>query len=117
MNAVRAILTTLAFLVSAASLAQVPDRSRDNLTVVVRESMGANRPDDSFAPTGKVTAKLPDGRVIEMEMASWEYIGDTHIRFVFDGPGSIRISVFEALRTFPRRRASGASHARQRAPR
>jgi uncharacterized protein YtpQ (UPF0354 family) len=35
---------------------------------------------------GKFTAKLPDGKEIELEMASWEFIGDTHIRFVFDGP-------------------------------
>lgn len=86
MNALRAVLILLAVAVSMASMAQVPDRSRENLMVVVRESMGANRPDDAFTPTGKVRARLPDGRVIEMEMASWEYIGDTHIRFVFDGP-------------------------------
>lgn len=54
--------------------------------VVVRESIGANRLDDSFTPTGKFKAKLPDGREIEGEFASWEFIGDTHIRFVFDGP-------------------------------
>lgn len=54
--------------------------------VVVRESIGANRPDDRLTPTGKAKAKLPDGREIELEMASWEFIGDTHIRFVFDGP-------------------------------
>jgi hypothetical protein len=54
--------------------------------VVVRESIGANRPDDKFTPTGKMKAKLSDGRELELEMASWEFIGDTHIRFVFDGP-------------------------------
>jgi len=54
--------------------------------VVVRESIGANRAEDAFSPTGKVKAELPDGQKIEMEMASWEFIGDTHIRFVFDGP-------------------------------
>jgi hypothetical protein len=32
---------------------------------------------------------LADGREIEFEMASWEFIGDTHIRFVFDGPQSM----------------------------
>ena len=31
-------------------------------------------------------AKLPDGREVELETASWEFIGDTHIRIVFDGP-------------------------------
>jgi len=57
--------------------------------VVVRESMGANRQEDRLSPTGKAKAKLPDGREIEFEMASWEFIGDTHIRFVFDGPQSM----------------------------
>src|SRR6267378_755568 len=86
MNSTRAFFVLASFLASVTSFAQAPDRTRDNFMVVVRESMGANRPDDSFSPTGKVKAKLPDGRVIEMEMASWEYIGDVHIRFVFDGP-------------------------------
>ena len=79
-------LLALASLPSIAQTASGPDRSRENLMVVVRESIGANRPEDTFTPTGKGKATLPDGRVIEMEMASWEYIGDTHIRFVFDGP-------------------------------
>jgi hypothetical protein len=67
----------------------VPEKTRDNFMVVVRESMGANRPDDRLTPTGKAKARLPDGREIEFEMASWEFIGDTHIRFVFDGPASM----------------------------
>lgn len=54
--------------------------------VVVRETFGANRPEDVFIPTGKMTLQLPDGKQVEIELASWEYIGDTHIRFVFDGP-------------------------------
>ena len=73
----------------AAALAQspaMPERTRENLMVVVRESIGANRAEDALTPTGKAKAKLPDGREIEFEMASWEFIGDTHIRFVFDGP-------------------------------
>jgi hypothetical protein len=84
LNTARALL--LLSLLSLQVFAQVPERSRENLMVVVRESIGANRPDDSFTPTGKVKAQLPDGRIIEMEMYSWEYIGDIHIRFVFDGP-------------------------------
>lgn len=53
--------------------------------VVLRETIGANRQNDAFAPTGKAKAQLPDGREVEIETASWEYIGDLHIRFVFDG--------------------------------
>jgi hypothetical protein len=63
--------------------------SRDNFMVVVRESAGANRLDDAFKPMGKTKGRLPDGREIEIELASWEFIGDTHIRFVFDGPRSM----------------------------
>ena len=57
--------------------------------VVVRESIGADKKDESFKPTGKAKAKLQDGREIEIEMASWEFIGDTHIRIVFDGANSM----------------------------
>lgn len=64
----------------------MPERTRENFMVVVRESMGANRPEDTFTPTGKAKAKLPDGREIEIDTAMWDFIGDTHIRFVFDGP-------------------------------
>lgn len=76
-------------LLSASAVAQspvMPERTRDNFMVVVRESIGANRTEDALTPTGKMKGKLPDGREIEVEMASWEFIGDTHIRFVFDGP-------------------------------
>lgn len=84
----RLILASL-LLSQITALAQspgMPDRVRDNLMVVVRESMGANRTEDAFAPMGKAKARLPDGREIEIEMAAWEFIGDTHVRFVFDGP-------------------------------
>jgi len=79
----------LSLLVSVSALGQLPpgvSKSRENLMVVVRESISANRSDDSFTPTGKVKARLQDGREIEFEMASWEFIGDLHIRFVFDSP-------------------------------
>lgn len=69
-----------------AQQAAPPERTRENLMVVVRESVGANRQDDAFKPTGAFKARLPDGREVEIEMASWEFIGDTHVRFVFDGP-------------------------------
>lgn len=73
---------------SSSALAQVtPDqlKTRDNLMVVVRESAGSNKLDETLRPFGKMRAKLPDGRDIELEMAWWEFIGDAHVRFVFDG--------------------------------
>ena len=64
----------------------MPERTRENFMVVVRESIGVNRTEDALTPMGMAKAKLPDGREIDIEMASWNFIGDTHIRFVFDGP-------------------------------
>ena len=64
----------LSFSASAQATA-VDEKSQDNFMVVVRESMGANRLDDSFTPTGKLKAKLSNGTEIELEMASWEFIG------------------------------------------
>lgn len=88
----RLLALLAAFTIWTPALAQqgnAPERTRENFMVVVRESMGANRPDDRLSPTGKFKAKLPEGREIELEMASWDFIGDTHIRFVFDGPQSM----------------------------
>lgn len=84
------VLTFLSLL-SAFATAQTstPANTRENFMVVVRESVGANRTEDAFVPTGKMKSKLADGREIELETASWEFIGDTHIRFVFDGPLSM----------------------------
>ncbi len=88
---IRSVVTAAAFVLSIASSAQAqtsgaPEKTRENLMVVIRESIGANKQDELPKPTGKAKAKLADGREIEIEMASWELIGDTHIRFVFDGP-------------------------------
>jgi hypothetical protein len=88
---VRSVITTAAFVVSIAYGEQaqtgvVPEKTRENLMVVVRESIGRNKLDELLIPTGMGKAKLADGREIEIELAWWELIGDTHIRFVFDGP-------------------------------
>ncbi len=65
------------------------DKRRENLMVVVRESIGSNKQEEAPVATGKAKATLADGREIELEMAWWELIGDTHIRFVFDAPQSM----------------------------
>jgi hypothetical protein len=77
------------FLLRESAMAQVrPERNRgaDNLMAVLRESMGANKQDEALKPSGKARAMLPDGKEVEFEMASFEFIGDMHIRFVFDAP-------------------------------
>ncbi|WGG53130.1 hypothetical protein [Rugamonas sp. DEMB1] len=75
-------------LVQAANLGN--EMSRDNLMVVLRESIGRNKLDDTLVPTAKQRARLANGQEIEIEMAHFEFIGDMHIRFVFDGPQSMR---------------------------
>jgi hypothetical protein len=64
--------------------------TRENLMVVLRETTGANKPDETLVPAGKGKAKLPDGREVEVNSAWFDFIGDMHIRFVFDGPTSMR---------------------------
>ena len=76
------------------------DDSRDNLMVVVRESVGANKTDEILSPIAKARATLPDGREVDIDLASWEFIGDTHIRFVFDGPDSMRNATRQELAQF-----------------
>ena len=59
--------------------------STANLLVVLRESPGANKQDEGLAPFGKIQATLPDGREVEFEASWFEYLGDMHLRLVFDG--------------------------------
>jgi hypothetical protein len=82
---------TIVLLFPAMSMAQSTStaKTRENFMVVVRESIGANRTEDALTPTGKMKARLADGREIELELASWEFIGNLHIRFVFDEPQSM----------------------------
>lgn len=73
---------------STVSLAQVPasfDNSAANLMVVLRESQGANKQVESLVPMGK--AKLTvEGRELEVDLGWFSYLGDMHVRFVFDTP-------------------------------
>jgi hypothetical protein len=65
------------------------DDSAPNLMVVLRESQGANKQTESLVPMGKAKVKLQDGREIEIDTAWFEYLGDMHVRFVFDTPTSM----------------------------
>lgn len=67
------------------------DRSRDNLMVVLREMFNAPvLRTETLQFVGKLRALLPDGKEIELEQAHYLYLGDMHLRFVFDGPVSMR---------------------------
>ncbi|MFZ5548100.1 MAG: hypothetical protein ACOZJX_05345 [Pseudomonadota bacterium] len=65
------------------------DDSAANLMVVLRESQGANNLTESLVPMGKAKARLPDGSDIEIDTAWFQYLGDMHVRFVFDTPTSM----------------------------
>jgi hypothetical protein len=100
MNLLRAFLAFVSAVFAGTTSAHpsaIPEPTRENLMVVVRETIGANRTADSLTPTGPVKGRLHDGREFEMETASWEFIGDTHIRFVFDGPTIMRNATLQDL--------------------
>lgn len=69
---------------------EATDTSATNLLVVLRESRGENKPDDSLQPYGRVVAELPDGKRIELATSWYHYIGDMHIRLVFDAGQSLQ---------------------------
>ena len=66
------------------------DVSASNLIVVLRESLGENKADESLKPYGRVTAQLPDGRNVELATSWYQYLGDMHIRLVFDAGNSLQ---------------------------
>lgn len=72
--------------------------SAANLLVLLRESPGANKQDESLAPFGKIQAKLADGREIEFEASWFQYLGDMHLRLVFDGERRVQSALPEDLR-------------------
>jgi hypothetical protein len=65
------------------------DRSASNLMVVLRESVGSHHPKIDLSPVGPSRFKLPDGKESQVEMAWYKFLGDMHIRFVFDGPNTM----------------------------
>jgi hypothetical protein len=87
------LFTALAAATSIGSATAQPARGFDdsvsNLMVVLRESVGKNKQDESLVPMGKGQFKLPNGREVEVETAWYSYLGDMHLRFVFDTPNSM----------------------------
>lgn len=74
---------------AAAQTGPAVDKTADNLMVVIRETPGANKQDEALEPLGKLRAGLADGKEVELELASFKFLGDMQIRFVFDGPVSM----------------------------
>jgi hypothetical protein len=73
------------------------DTGAHNLLVVLRESRGENKQDESLEPFGKVRARMPDGSNIEFDTSWYRYLGDMHIRLVFDGPQTMQSASPEDL--------------------
>ena len=68
--------------------------SADNLMVVLREWQGGNKPDETLTPIGKVWGDF-NGEAMTMELAWYMFLGDMHIRFVFEGPRSFKNATAE----------------------
>lgn len=66
------------------------DTGAANLMVVLRESTGANKPDETLQPYGKVRTTLANGREAEFDTSWYHYLGDMHLRLVFDSPQSLQ---------------------------
>ncbi|HET8747734.1 MAG TPA: hypothetical protein VFM98_19195 [Ramlibacter sp.] len=73
------------------------EASAANLLVVLRESPGANKQDETLRPFGKISARAADGREFEFEASWFEYLGDMHLRLVFDGERRVQSAVPEDL--------------------
>lgn len=84
------VCTVLATPYCAAQAAEAFETSASNLLVVLRESHGENKQDESLQPFGKLRATLADGREIQLETSWYQYLGDMHIRLVFDGAQSLQ---------------------------
>ena len=76
--------TALASPPEAAQATQPTDTSAGNLMVVLRESRGQNKQDEMLRPVGKIRVSLDDGSEVELETSWYQYLGDMHIRLVFD---------------------------------
>ncbi len=86
------------------SSAAEPDANLKNLMVVLRESEGDNIKDVALKPMGSAKATLSDGKEVEISVAWFSFIGDMHIRFVYDSPSSMRnltSEEFKALKLKP----------------
>jgi len=97
----RAAVAALALIGAAAHSAGADterfDITESNLLVLLRESPGSNKQDEALAPFGAIRAKLPDGREIEFEASWFQYLGDMHLRLVFDGERRVQSASPEDL--------------------
>jgi hypothetical protein len=74
------------------------DLSAGNLLVVLRESPGANKLEEGLTPFGKITAHAADGREYQFEASWFQYLGDMHLRLVFDGSKRVQSAMPDDLK-------------------
>ncbi|HEY0834340.1 MAG TPA: hypothetical protein VGE72_10575 [Azospirillum sp.] len=74
----------------AASDAETIDTGAGNLLAVLRESAGENKLDETLRPYGPLQATTPQGQRVEFETSWYRYLGDMHIRLVFDGARTLQ---------------------------
>jgi hypothetical protein len=75
---------------AAQAQAEATDTGAGNLIVVLRESSGENKQDEALQPYGRIEGTMADGRRVELETSWYRYLGDMHIRLVFDGGQSLQ---------------------------
>jgi hypothetical protein len=101
MNARQWIATAIACWAGLAMAQQEDANSFDtgagNLMAVLRESAGANEPEETLQPYGTLRAELPDGSQVELETSWFRYVGDMHIRLVFDSSTQLQSASPEDL--------------------
>ncbi|HEY0835539.1 MAG TPA: hypothetical protein VGE72_16675 [Azospirillum sp.] len=73
-----------------ASDTETIDTGAGNLLAVLRESAGENKQDETLRPYGPLQATTPQGQRVEFEISWYRYLGDMHIRLVFDGARSLQ---------------------------
>jgi len=99
----RAIAAATALLAAASADAAPASGDEDiaigpaNLIVVLRESPGANKPDEALVPFGRISARAADGRDFSFEASWFQYLGDMHLRLVFDGEKQVQSAMPEDL--------------------
>ena len=75
---------------AAAAAGEQFETTAGNLLVVLRDSPGENKQDESLQPYGQLEGTMPDGRRVHFETSWYQYLGDMHIRLVFDGGQSLQ---------------------------
>ena len=73
------------------------DTEAGNLLAVLRESAGISQQSETLQPYGTLRAQLPDGSEVELETSWFRYVGDMHIRLVFDGKAHLQSASSEDL--------------------